>query len=103
MPDPLTDKIDVQYRRVDAWFDPTLDKDGYLDGRRVHCSREGAMAAVAQTARQVGAPEDARVIIDYDIVRAIDRVLVDWHIPESVGQPGLLRRYESFRLSEVPR
>lgn len=105
MADPLTDKIDVEYRRVDAYFDGSLAKDSIFakSGRRCHRSKEGAQAAAAQAARAAGAPEDARVIIDYDVFQVADRVIVDWHLPVEAGQPGLLRRYESFRLSEIPR
>lgn len=108
MADPLTDKISVTYHRVDAAFaeDRPVDTFPFLPtGQRVHQTKAAALASAAQDARSQGAPEDARVIIDYDGVFLVDRAIIDWHIPESAGQPGLLRKpgFESFRLSEIPR
>lgn len=111
MTDPLTDKIEVRYHRVYAIFDerwPDRTPDFMPTGERIHKSRDAAIAVAAQEARGSGAPEDARVIFDYDIDCMVDRVIVDWHTPHSAGQPALFRNgmgkaYESFRLSEVPR
>lgn len=107
MANPLTDKIDVRYFKVQAFFDERWpDRRDFLStGERVHKTKDAALAAAAQEARSQGAPEDARVIVDYDIYEMVDRVLIDWHAPVEAGQPGLLRKdgYVSFRLSEIPR
>lgn len=106
MTDPLSDPIEIEYRVTDAvWSGVPRDHDRLLNGRRIHTSRDAALAAVAQDARAKGAPEDARVLLDYDPINMVDRVIVDWYVPGHLGQPRLLRqgRFESFRLSEVPR
>lgn len=115
MADPLTDKINAMYHSIEVFYDERYPPEGGSEDRwirkteggeaaRVHRSKEGALGVAGQMARSAGAPEDARVILDYLVDVMVDRVLIDWHTPEAVGQPGLIRRgFESFRLSEIPR
>jgi hypothetical protein len=104
MTDPLSDPIEIEYRSVVAYYrDGAGEHTRRANGDRIHPSRESALAAVAQEARSLGAPEGARIIHDYDIVDMVDRFRVDWYHPDVVGQPKNVRSFESFRLSEVPR